>query len=111
MAVALYRTRARPVCPRPGLYGGAALKAAMHSCAVTGVCFCAWAAVCAAGAASYAVHVAAILAIGFFVAGPGGVLGSSARGLVGYAGTADVCPLKPAPRPVLRRPLLSLSLS
>jgi len=69
-------------------YGGAALKAAMHSCAITGLCFCLWATACAAGAASTAVHVTAILTIGFFVAGPGGVLGASARGLVGYAGRA-----------------------
>jgi len=60
----------------------------MHSCAITGLCFCLWATACAAGAASTAVHVTAILTIGFFVAGPGGVLGASARGLVGYAGRA-----------------------
>jgi len=69
-----------------GLYNGSALKAAMHSCAVTGFCFCIWAAACAFGFASTVVHVAAILMIGFFVAGPGGVLGASARSLVGYAG-------------------------
>ena len=70
------------------LYSGAALKAAMHSCAITGLCLCAWAAACYTDKATKAVHVCAILLIGFFVAGPGGVLGASARGLVNYAGRA-----------------------
>lgn len=69
------------------LYGGAALHTAMHLCAATGVCFILWAVACAVGA-STAVHVMAIGSIGFFIAGPGGVLGASARGLVGYAGLA-----------------------
>jgi len=69
------------------LYGGATLRAAMHLCFATGVSFGAWAFACANGATAN-VHIAAILAVGFFVAGPGGVLGSSARGLVGFAGRA-----------------------
>ena len=33
-------------------------------------------------------HVVAIISIGFFIAGPGGILGASARNLVGFAGLA-----------------------
>ena len=70
------------------LYSGCALHTAMHLCAATGVCFLGWAGACVAGATTLA-HVLAIGAVGFFIAGPGGVLGASARGLVGYAGHAD----------------------
>jgi sugar phosphate permease len=67
------------------LYGGCALRAAMHLCAATGACFIGWAAACVAGVTTTP-HVIAIGLVGFFIAGPGGVLGASARGLVGYAG-------------------------
>ena len=70
------------------LYGGCALHTAMHLCALTGLSFLGWAAACLAGSAT-GVHVLSIAAIGFFIAGPGGVLGASARGLVGYAGHGD----------------------
>lgn len=73
-------------------YGGKMLRAAQHSLAATGVSFGLWALLChltprgvppSAGA-----HVAALLAVGFFVAGPGGVCSSSSRNLVEYAGRA-----------------------
>ena len=70
------------------LYGGATLRAAMHLCVATGASFVAWAVACSLGG-STAMHVAAILLIGFFIAGPGGVLGASARNLVGFAGQAS----------------------
>lgn len=70
------------------LYRGAALHIAMHLCLATGLSFVGWAAACSLGA-STAVHVLWIALIGFFIAGPGGVLGASARGLVGFAGLAS----------------------
>lgn len=69
------------------LYGGASLHTAMHLCAATGACFVGWAFACATGTTT-AVHVLSIALIGLFIAGPGGVLGASARSLVGYAGHA-----------------------
>jgi sugar phosphate permease len=75
-----------------GLYGGCALRAAMHLCAATGACFIGWAAACAAGATATP-HVIGIGLVGFFITGPGGVLGASARGLVGYAGLDSDKPL------------------
>ena len=69
------------------LYGGCSIHAAMHLCGLTGVCFVGWAVACFCGAAT-SLHVLSIASIGLFIAGPGGVLGASARGLVGYAGEA-----------------------
>ena len=67
------------------LYSGASLHTAMHMCAATGLAFVFWAGACFMGATTL-VHVLSIALIGFFIAGPGGVLGAAARGLVGYAG-------------------------
>ena len=69
------------------VYGGATLRAAMHLCIATGLSFAGWAAVCVRGGTT-SMHVVAIISIGFFIAGPGGILGASARNLVGFAGQA-----------------------
>jgi sugar phosphate permease len=69
------------------VYGGATLKAAMHLCIATGLSFAGWAAVCVRGGTT-SMHVVAIISIGFFIAGPGGILGASARNLVSFAGLA-----------------------
>ena len=63
------------------LYSGASLHTAMHMCAATGFAFVFWAGACFIGATTL-VHVLSIALIGFFIAGPGGVLGAAARGLV-----------------------------
>jgi len=67
------------------LYGGATLRAASHLCAATGFSFCVWAVACLYGANAN-VHVMTMMLVGFFIAGPGGVLGASAKNLVGFAG-------------------------
>ncbi|EOD07736.1 hypothetical protein EMIHUDRAFT_218286 [Emiliania huxleyi CCMP1516] len=58
------------------LFGGCALRVAMHSCCATGACFLALMLACLCDM-PWATHVAAIASIGFFIAGPGGVLGRS----------------------------------
>ena len=57
------------------LFGGCALRVAMHSCCATGACFLALMLACLCDM-PWATHVAAIASIGFFIAGPGGVLGA-----------------------------------
>ena len=98
------------------LFGGCALRVAMHSCCATGACFLALMLACLCDM-PWATHVAAIASIGFFIAGPGGVLGASARGLVGFAvapfgervalrhAGSDACmPARPAPLPLVPSP-------
>ena len=61
------------------LFGGCALRVAMHSCCATGACFLALMLACLCDM-PWATHVAAIASIGFFIAGPGGVLGARSGG-------------------------------
>ena len=74
------------------LFGGCALRVAMHSCCATGACFLALMLACLCDM-PWATHVAAIASIGFFIAGPGGVLGARSGGRYGeiWAGRRPRC--------------------
>jgi len=84
---ALGNLAAGVLCDR--LYGGRMMLSALHMCLASSLGFVAWAGLCVAtaGRASppLAAHVAAIFFIGFFIAGPDGILGGGApRTIVDY---------------------------
>mmetsp|Transcript_29359 Transcript_29359/g.89932 ORF Transcript_29359/g.89932 Transcript_29359/m.89932 type:complete len:466 (+) Transcript_29359:57-1454(+) len=75
------------LCDR--LYGGRMLLASLHLCLATAIGFAAWGGLCMATAGQpppLGAHVALISLIGFFIAGPDGILGGGAsRMLVDYS--------------------------
>lgn len=75
------------MCDR--LYGGRMLLASLHMCLATAAAFLGWAGLCIATAGRpppLALHVLCISLVGFFIAGPDGILGGGAsRTLVDYS--------------------------
>lgn len=84
---ALGNLAAGVVCDR--LYGGRMLLASLHLCLATAASFLGWAGLCFATAGRpppLGLHVLFISLVGFFIAGPDGILGGGAsRTLVDYS--------------------------